>query len=143
MWKPRYLLSEDGLSREGTRCGMPKAAKDLLISSSHRKGVDFVFGRSMHCINICPGSLISIMSGTCNTSLRSTFHLEMYLFHNVPRHGVTLGQLRSVHIGLPIYKASPLGLRNNIEIVGGRSSAPAPREDNWLFDHQLTSMSGV
>jgi hypothetical protein len=83
---------------------MPKAAKDRLISSSPRKRVDFVFGHSAHCINTYPDGLISTIYETCNAILRSTFHLEMYLFHNVPRHGVALGQLRSVHIGLPVYK---------------------------------------
>ena len=105
MWKLRYLLSEDGLSPEGTRCGMPKAAKDPSISSSDG-GVDFVFGHSAHCINICPDGLISTMFETCNTILRSTFHLGMYLFHKVPRRRVVLGPLRSAHIGLPVYRVT-------------------------------------
>ena len=111
MWKRRCLLSEDGLSREGTRCEMPKAAKDLLISSSRRKGVDFVFGRSAHCINTCPDCLVSIMLETCNTILRSTFHLEMYLFHKVPRRRVALGPLRSAHTDLPVYRVTTLSMQ--------------------------------
>ena len=34
---------------------------DLSISSSRRKGVDFVFGRSAHCIDIWADALIRIM----------------------------------------------------------------------------------
>jgi hypothetical protein len=39
---------------------MPEAATDLSISSSHRKGVDFVFGHSAHYINTWPDGLISL-----------------------------------------------------------------------------------
>jgi hypothetical protein len=43
---------------------MLEAVMDLSISSSRRKGVDFVFGRSAHCINIWPNGLISLVPET-------------------------------------------------------------------------------
>jgi hypothetical protein len=63
-WRLRCLLFEDGLWRGVRRYGMLEAVMDLSISSSRRKGVDFVFGRSAHCINIWPNGLISLVPET-------------------------------------------------------------------------------